>query len=85
METLIIKVTSLHRAKKMAKELAEQTGVMAVSIQHPTASRRTRATTRPRIDQVTLASEASLAQAWNSPEDDVWDEFYQELSTKKAV
>ena len=85
METLIIKVTSLYRAKKMAKELAEQTGVMAVSIQRPATSRRTRATARPRVDQITLASEASLAQAWNSPEDDVWDEFYQELCTKKAI
>ena len=69
----------------MAKELAEQTGVMAVSIQQPTTPRHNCATARPRVDQITLASEASLAQAWNSPEDDVWDEFYQELCTKKAI
>ncbi|MBO0935089.1 hypothetical protein J2I47_00885 [Fibrella sp. HMF5335] len=81
METLIIKVTSLHRAKTMAKALAEQSGVMAVSIQPSTTPRRTRA----RVDPVTLASEASLAQAWNSPEDEVWDAYYQELCTKKAI
>ena len=67
----------------MAKELAERTGVMAVSIQQPTTPRRTRTGTR--IDPVTLASEVSLAEAWNSPEDEVWDAYYQELCTKKAI
>ena len=67
----------------MAKELAQRTGVMAVSIQQLTTPRPTR--TSARVDPVTLASEASLAQAWNSPEDEVWDAYYQELCTKKAI
>ena len=29
------------------------------------------------IDEITLVSEASLAEAWLSPEDDVWDDIGQ--------
>lgn len=39
---------------------------------------------KPAIDEITLASEASLAEAWLSPEDDHWDDFYKELSDKEA-
>lgn len=42
-------------------------------------------TPKPFVDEVTLASEASLAEAWLSPEDDHWDDFYKELCTKKAM
>jgi hypothetical protein len=29
------------------------------------------------VDEVTLVSETSLAEAWNSKEDDRWDEIYK--------
>ena len=30
-----------------------------------------------RIDEITMFSEASLAEAWDSPEDERWDELYK--------
>lgn len=42
-------------------------------------------TKRVFVDEITLVSEASLAEAWLSPEDDHWDDYYQELCTKKAM
>ena len=34
-------------------------------------------TGRRTIDEITLLSEESLAEAWNSPEDERWDELYK--------
>jgi hypothetical protein len=36
-------------------------------------------TSRPLADEYTLVSEPSLAEDWNSPEDERWDDVYAHL------
>ena len=40
---------------------------------------------KPVVDEITLVSEASLAEAWLSPEDDHWDDYYKKLCTKGEI
>ena len=82
METLIVTVSDRKQAQRITKELAKQTGVVDVEMKASVTAPRKKPL---KAGDVTVVSEASLAEAWNSPEDDVWDDFYEQLCTKKAT
>lgn len=73
METLEIKVPDKQAAKRLLMELKKRSDVASVRVLPAT------------IDEVTLASETSLAKDWLSPEDDHWDDVYNELCTGRAI
>ena len=81
METLEIKVADSDKARRILKELSGRDEVSSAKL----LAHSSKKPATPTVDEVTLVSEASLAEAWNSPEDDIWDDFYQELCTKKAI
>lgn len=85
METLVIHVADRRKARDMVKELSQRPDVVDVSIQKSPAALPDKTSFRPGVDEITVASEASLGEAWNSPEDDHWDDVYRELCTKKAM
>lgn len=82
METLVVTVSDRKQAQRITKELGKQKGVVEVEMKTSLASHRKK---RVEVEDVARASEASLAEAWNSPEDDIWDDFYKELCTKKEI
>ena len=63
METL--KITTKQEAEQLARELKKKPQVKAVELR----------SSQPEPDPVALASEASLAESWDSPEDARWDEL----------
>jgi hypothetical protein len=69
METLEITVTTRREAEKLAEELKKKPQVKAVEVLLNPAKASTE------VDPVTLASEASLAESWDSPEDARWDDL----------
>ncbi len=69
----MVYVPDEEQAEKLRKEFEKREGVAGVLI------------VEPRVSDTALASEASLAEAWLSPEDDHWDDYYNELCTKKAM
>lgn len=82
METLVVTVSDRKQAQRITKELGKQEGVVEVEMKTSTTSHRKK---QVEVEAITRASEASLAEAWNSPEDDIWDDFYKELCTKKVI
>ena len=73
MATLMVYVPDEDQAENLRREFEKRDGVESVLI------------VAPRVSDTALASEASLAEAWLSPEDDHWDDYYNELCTKKAM
>lgn len=95
METLEIKVPDKQKAHEIIRELEKRGDVSSVRIV-PTRSSLSRKKTAPGppatventrsgVDEVTLASEISLAKDWLSPEDDHWDDVYKDLCIKKEI
>lgn len=84
METLEIKVPNKRKAQQLLKELegrADVTSVRVVTLKAPSPLK----TAKPGVNEVMLASEASLAKDWLSPADDHWDNVYKDLCTRKAI
>lgn len=67
METLEITVATRREAEKLAEELKKKPQVKTAEVLPKPAE------TAAEVDPVTLASEASLAESWDSPEDSRWD------------
>ncbi len=99
MATIVINVPDQDKAEKLRAELAQFDGVESIQIVESYKVMSERATDsqvinhpttkpvrqNPFVDEITLASEASLAEAWLSPEDDHWDDFSKQLCTEKAM
>jgi hypothetical protein len=66
MERLVLKSKSRSKLDLIQKVAVE----MGVKIERSTKAKKL-------VDEVTLVSEASLAEAWNSKEDDRWDKLYK--------
>ena len=84
METLEIKVPDKQKAQKILRELEKRSDIASVRFV-PTRPLPSRQKAKQEIDEVTLASEASLAKDWLSPEDDHWDDVYRDLCIRKAI
>ncbi len=67
METIILSSNSKSKIGLLV-QLAKELGVK--TSQPKKKSKR-------RVDEITLISEKSLAEAWNSKEDERWDELYK--------
>lgn len=79
METLEVKVENREEAERLKRDLKKRRGVVSVTISATGTGTRKASSSRINkgkidIDKITLASEASLAEAWDSPEDARWDE-----------
>lgn len=80
METLEIQVTTKQEAEALKEELKRRPQVKAVAVRSKRARKsvvqKPNAAPNPApVDAVTLASEVSLAESWDSPEDARWDEL----------
>ena len=85
METLEIKVPDKQKAQKILKELEKRSDVLSVRFVPSQPDLSHRKPLKPGVNEVTLASETSLAKDWLSPEDDHWDKVYKDLCIKKAM
>lgn len=85
METLEIKVPDKQKAQKILKELEKRSDIASVRFVPSQPDLPHRKPLKPGIDEVTLASEVSLAKDWLSSEDDHWDNVYKDLCIKKAM
>gem|GEM_PF-1603747 len=78
MQTLEIQVSTKQEAEALKEELVRRPQVKAVRLKTKSAqkspARRPESGEKPAaVDSITLASEDSLAESWDSPEDARWD------------
>lgn len=70
----MVNVPDEDQAEQLRREFERREGVKSVLVIQ-----------QPRVSDTALASEVSLAEAWLSPEDNHWDDYYKELCTKGAM
>ena len=74
MAILMINVPDEDQAEHLRREFEKREGIKGVSVIQ-----------QSRVSDTALASEASLAEAWLSPEDDHWDDYFKKLCTKGEI